>query len=994
MVDSIRPARRFLASTVVVVALVAVAAFGLRIWLAPRSSVATLLRQAASAMTARDDRHAAEILEQVLQRDPRNTTALLYRGQVARNLGDQRAAERYWRRIPDDQPRDAAAARLLEGMQTFAAYRARDAERLFRRSLELFPESLEPRQRLVYLYRLQLRDADLRGEMRAIRSQRPWTVGELLFSTGFMGRVIPSPSQMAELEKFVAADSRDVASLLALAECQLADDRADEAIALLTQSLAALPAEQALRGRLVEDLLRQGKIDRARDVLGNDRSTVMSVELARAYGAYYAATNDWQQAVVWLERSAEFDAFHFPTVFSLGLALERAGRHDEAAQTLHRARLMEQVTNEKARLVEQIGPQVWRDNGSELKVSQFTQRIFIEIGRLLIELEQPYEASAWLEQALAWNPADRRARSLHARASDRARVNTAVASVEFAPNRPGALPVQASTTRLAPVPPSSAPRFVDRHEAAGLNFQYRNGAGGSKYILETLGGGVAAFDFDADGWPDLYFCQGCPLPVGDAPPKAAPWRDRLFHNLGGSSRDVTDAAGLGDAQYSQGCTAADFNNDGFTDLAVANFGTNVLYRNNGDGTFADVTNAAGIAGGHWSSSLAFADFDRDGNLDLYAVTYVLDPYLTCQEGGRPRTCNPQNFAAEPDLLFRSNGDGTFEDMTVAAGVNADDGKGLGIVVADFDDDGWPDIYVANDTTPNFLFQNQSAQAGGRLRFEERGLVSGAGVSGLGASQAGMGIACGDFDGDGLLDLVVTNFYLQSATFYRNQGNLLFVDDTRTARLEAPTRMFLGFGTQAIDVDLDGWLDLFIANGHVDDYRDKGQPWKMLPQLFLNTGEGVFADASRGAGPYFQDEYLGRAAARLDWNRDGRPDLVVVHLDRPVALLQNETEPAGARLVLDLHGVQSNRDAIGARIMVHSGGRTLVHEICGGDGFQATNERRMIFGLGSSGLVERLEVRWPDGRQDSWSDIPADSLVVLIEGKGPQLRKLERTDWAE
>jgi hypothetical protein len=524
-------------------------------------------------------------------------------------------------------------------------------------------------------------------------------------------------------------------------------------------------------------------------------------------------------------------------------------------------------------------------------------------------------------------------------------------------------------------------KLVDRHAQAGIEFQYDNGANGSKFLLESVGGGVAAFDYDADGWPDLYFTQGCPLPVA---PGNEVWRDKMFRNCGGTFRDVSERAGLGDAQYSQGCSAADFDNDGFVDLAVANFGTNVLYLNNGDGTFRDVTLSAGITGEHWSSSLAFADLDRDGNLDLYVVTYVSDAYRMCRHP-RIATCSPLNYKAEQDQLFRSRGDGTFEDVTLYSGIVADDGKGLGIVVADLDDDGWPDIYVANDGTPNFLFHNETASIGAPLRFVERGLSSGAGVSGSGNSQAGMGIACADLDGDGRLDLFVTNFYRESSTFYRNQGDLLFIDATRAARLDEPTRPFLGFGTQPIDVDLDGRLDLFIANGHIDDFSARGEPWKMRPQLFHNAGGATFIDVSRESGDYFTGEYLGRGVARLDWDRDGRADLAVVHQDRPVSLLRNETDQTGNRLVLDLHGVESNRDAIGARIAVTSGGTTRVHEICGGDGFFASNERRVISGLGSATTIERLEVRWPSGRIDEWADLPVNVALIVIEGRSPIVR---------
>jgi hypothetical protein len=541
---------------------------------------------------------------------------------------------------------------------------------------------------------------------------------------------------------------------------------------------------------------------------------------------------------------------------------------------------------------------------------------------------------------------------------------------------------QPDAARGQSIPPIA---LVDRHREAGLEFQYFNGDSGLKYILESTGGGVAALDFDGDGWPDLYFPQGCRIPIVADDPTYA---DRLFRNLGNDAfTDVTSGAGLGDHEYSQGCTAGDYNNDGFADLAVANLGLNVLYQNNGDGTFSDVTLASGLCGRHWSSSLAFGDLDRDGNLDLYVVNYVLEPFRVC---GTPPdhvfTCSPVGFKAEEDALFRNRGDGAFEDVTMTSGVVAEDGKGLGIVIADLDNDGWPDIYVANDGTPNFLFHNETGEVGAPLRFVERGMPAGAAVSGNGLARAGMGIACGDLNGDGRLDLFVTNFYLESATYFKNQGDLIFVDASRAAAIDDATRLLLGFGTQSIDIDLDGRLDLFIANGHVGDFRPEGIPWKMRPQLLYNLGES-FAEASQKCGDYFAGEYLGRGVARLDWDRDGRPDLVVVHQDRPAALLHNESHQTGRRLVLDLRGVSSNRDAIGARITVSCDGTTRTHEVCSGDGFFASNERRAVLGLGSAASVSRLEVRWPNGQVDHWTDLPADSALLLIEGRPPVITQL-------
>jgi hypothetical protein len=388
-----------------------------------------------------------------------------------------------------------------------------------------------------------------------------------------------------------------------------------------------------------------------------------------------------------------------------------------------------------------------------------------------------------------------------------------------------------------------------------------------------------------------------------------------------------------------------------------------------------------------SSSAAFADLDADGNLDLYVATYVESLKVCRAADGRVSACDPHSHEGPPDVLYRSNGDGTFTDVSEPSGVAAaEDGKGLGVVVADLDEDGKPDIYVSNDTTPNFLFANRTAP-GGPLRFEERGLAAGAALNGTGEAEAGRGIAAADFDGDGRLDLHVTNFYLESNTLYRNLGEGLFEDATRQAGLTAATVPWLGFGTQAADFDLDGDPDLFVANGHIDNFEFRGEPWKMPAQVFRNRGDSRFVEVSAKSGPYFAERCLGRGVARLDWNRDGRPDLVVVNQDRPAALLTNETAETGRFARIQLHGTTSNRDAIGTRLIVTAGGRTQSIFVCGGDGITCSNERTQIIGLGPAERIERLEVRWPSGETTNLGDLPIGQTIIVVEGGSETGRKI-------
>src|SRR5579872_2263523 len=813
-----RRSSRYRAAGAGVIALIlAASALAAWRWVAPRPAIVLLLRQAADASAAQDYATAARLLDEVLGREPANRRALLARGEVARDQNNRAAAQKYWSMIPDTPPSDGAVARCSEGMLAYTAFEARRAEPLFLRAKQLDPAYLKPRERLAHLYKLQLRDAELRRELIALRAFRPLTLEELSRTVGNLGKVPPAPVRVKDLERLIASDDGDVLSVLALGESFLGGSRIVETIKLLERWLERHPGELAVRGLLVESLLKTNRIDRAWEALREQTpADDAPVWFLRACGDYSAAVGDWETAATYLGAADDRDPEDIPTAHTLGMALSHLGRRDEAESVLDRARRMEQLVLQAPRI-----------RNAEPQAIGFMLPIAVEIARLLLELRRAGDALPWIEQALEWEPSDADVRALYARAVSQSQMPEAnrapprsVAGVHKPLRSPSA---GASSGRAAmPIGQSPAPiRLVDRHREAGIEFQYRNGASGFKYLLESPGGGLAAFDFDGDGWPDLYFAQGSPLPVGEHDEK---WPDCLFQNVGGTFRDVTLIAGLGDTQYSQGCAAGDYDNDGFADLAVANFGSNVLYHNNGDGTFRDVTQGAGIEGEHWYSSLAFADLDRDGFLDLYVVTYVADAYRICgSPPDRFTTCSLLNYKAEQDQPYHNRGDGSFEAVSAAAGITAEDGKGLGIVIADLDDDGRPDVYVTNDGTPNFLYHNQTEQPGAPLRLEERGLAAGAAVTGSGYARAGMGIACGDFDGDGLLDLFVTNFYLESATLYVNQGDLLFVDETRSARLDELTRQFLGFGTQPIDVDLDGRLDLFIANGHVDDFRARGEP---------------------------------------------------------------------------------------------------------------------------------------------------------------------------
>ena len=432
-----------------------------------------------------------------------------------------------------------------------------------------------------------------------------------------------------------------------------------------------------------------------------------------------------------------------------------------------------------------------------------------------------------------------------------------------------------------------------------------------------------------------------------------------------------------------GCAVGDFDNDGHDDLFVTGLNQTVLYRNRGDGTFEDVTARAGVSSSRWTTAAGFADLDGDGDLDLVVVTYVAaDPadVIECRDQyGRLIHCQPGHFPAQFDQLFRNNGDGTFTDVSREAGIEVAEGKGLGLAIADLDGDHRLDLFVANDGTQNFLFRNR-----GQLQFEEVGLTAGVAYDGTGQPTASMGVVAEDINADGRIDLFHTNFIDQTNTLRWNLGGGQFADGTLTANLAAPSRAKTGFGTVALDVDNDGILDLFVANGHTDDQPWVNIPMAQTPQLFLGRGHGRFELAGPEVSPYFAHPVVGRGVAAGDLDNDGRVDLVVVHRDAPAVLLHNRT-PGGHWLGLRLRGTRSSRTPVGRSVVCRAGGRTTVRWLTSGTSYLSSSDPRLWFGLGSARRVDCLEVRWPSGTVQAWSDVPADRILHLREGDSPVAR---------
>ena len=528
-----------------------------------------------------------------------------------------------------------------------------------------------------------------------------------------------------------------------------------------------------------------------------------------------------------------------------------------------------------------------------------------------------------------------------------------------------------------PESPIEVPRFVDRGLESGLRFTYDNGATPFHQLPEPLGGGVALLDFDLDGWLDVYAVQGGPFPPRDDRRSGG---DRLFRNLGdGTFEDVTEASGIAGFEqgYGFGVASGDIDNDGDPDLFVTRWRSYALYRNRGDGTFEDITEAMGLGGDRdWPTSVAFADLDNDGDLDLFVCHYAewdaQDPRL-CRDASTHAyvSCNPLECRARPDHLFRNVG-GRFEDVTEEAGIVDLDGRGLGVVAADLDEDGLVDLYVANDMTANACWRNL-----GGLRFEEVAARAGLAGNADGGYQAGMGVAAGDLDGDGRIDLLVTNFYGESTTFYKNLGAGLFLDQTGAIGLATASRHLLGFGVVLFDANNDARLDLATANGHINDHRPNF-PFAMPAQLMLGMPGGRLDDVSERAGDPWSTPRIGRGLASGDLDNDGRVDLVFQGHGQPLADLRNISD-GGHFLVLELEGTASQRDAIGAVVDLRIGDRHLSAQRTGGGSYQSSSSPRLHFGLGDATAIDDVQVTWPSGQVDHYRDLLPDAGYCLREG---------------
>ncbi|MEW4569444.1 FG-GAP-like repeat-containing protein [Tautonia sp. JC769] len=867
--------------------------------------------------------------------------------------------------VPQDDPAFAEARTSL-GEIALAASDAPRAELAFRQAAAADPAAVAPRDRLIYLLSLQLRPAEARAILWEIHRAQdaPRVLADLVldaFRPEMDVRGIPP-----EIHRFLDHSPDD--PFLRRAVGLALHWRGDAS--------AALPHLEAAASALLDDPIGRFALAECRVQLG------LPVNLPEILGPTPDPPADAARWHLFLGQLQEADGRRDDALDSVRRAValnhESAEAHHRLAQLL--APLGDPEADAHTRMAEQIRAR-WlrlRDACNALIRDRMPPdpARFSRLGDLCRDASLLAEARAWYEHALAIDPAFQAARD-------------ALAALD---ERDAPFPVPRSFPRRSAPDPSAAPGpnprpaaddrppvvFEDIAASAGIAYQYNFGPQESVYLADTIGGGVGLIDADGDGLLDIYFVNGCPMPYDRAAP---PTPNRLYRNLGdGRFEDVTEHAGVGGLGYGMGCAVGDFDGDGFDDLFVTGLDRTILYRNLGDGRFEDVTEAAGVSSDRWTTAAGFADLDGDGDLDLVVVSYVEDdsddPRRCLDPTGHPIHCSLIQYPAQQDHLFRNDGDGTFTDVSEAAGITAPDGRGLGLAIADLDGDGLLDLFVANDMSPDFLYRNL-----GGLRFEEVGAASGLALDGSGRATASMGVVAEDLSGDGRIDLFHTNFLNEPNTLARNLGGGQFADGTLSAGLAAPSVASTGFGAVALDADNDGRLDLFVSNGHVDDQPHYNAPMPQRPHLYLGRDGNRFILADSDAFPYLSRAVVGRGVAAGDLDNDGRVDLVVVHRDAPASVLMNRTE-GGHRVGFRLVGPGGNRLPVGTRIAIEAGGRRQVRWLTSGTSYLASNDPRLWFGLGADPQVDRVDIRWPSGVEHTLRGLTADAIYVIQEDVEP------------
>ncbi len=942
-----------------------------------RDDESKILIQAKNKYSLQEYSAAMVLVKKILESDPTHQQALLFAGQTASKLHEyQRAIDYFEQVVPQSSE---VAFQKLYGLaeRYWMMNQVVEAERYFREAHLLNPAHLPTNRYLSELLYIQGRTWEAIPFLRTRIVQGDFIADQL--------RMIGATENSVLVDDFVVnrslkAKPEHPIILLGTARIHLLQNRTAQAKKLLLKIVAAHPEIAEAQGRLGQIYA----LENSSDFLAWNRSLPAKMdehpEIWRARANWARVNKQPRAAIRCFSEVLLRHPYHVTASYELSQLIAEVKGQQAAQVYFERAK---ELSNLQTLLGELQGN------------CNFT--IIHQVIEILEKQQRFLEATAWADMALReLHPPDWATTSLESSRRD------ALLDIQTVNSRQAGQAQQLldyplpdweagignnSQIQLAATSISS-PRFSNEAEKAGIDFRYISSLQenvGLEHIFDTTGAGMAVLDYNLDGWPDIYLAQGCQWKDRQG---SKNYPDRLYQNLGnGQFKEVTDQSGLGDINFSQGVTAGDFNSDGYPDLYICNLYENCLYINNGDGTFSDITKTSQTAGDEWSLSAGFGDFNQDGLADLYVVNY-LDRMTVIEqscktENGHIKACAPTMFPGTMDRLYLNNGDGSFKDVSVEAGLDVTDAKGLGLLVSDFDQSGKLSIFVGNDTAANFFF-TPTMMSKESVRFEEHAGISGLAFNWAGQTQATMGIAVGDANQDGLLDLFATNFYADANTLYLQDDLGLFTDATRMTNLQDSGYYMLGFGAQFIDADLDGYLDIIVTNGHVDRTFATGEPDLMQAQFFKNLG-GTFNEISpEKLGPFFDQKGLGRGLAVLDWNRDGKQDVIIAHLDAPFALLTNTTPKTGHFITLKLIGTSCAREPIGTTVRVHASGKIWTQQLTAGNGYETCNEKKLIFGLGKTVQIDKIEVEWIDGKKSEFENVKADTHWIIQQGNNSLL----------
>lgn len=945
------------------------------------------LTLADEAWNAGDLATAEQHARDALQRNPAQPDALLLSARLAATRRDWTKAHTLCDQLPLTLREKFSQQLFVEGEAGMERGRARRAEESLRLSYYLDGEQIRACYALAFLLAAEGRAWEALPFVRTLIDQGMYDVPQLLLIGSPEEFFIEQPQFLKQCLEEAPEDSLPRLGLGRLALLKDDPSSAEDHFSRVATQDRELSEAQVRWGRILLEKSNSASFLKWHQQL--PASTDDHPEIWVIRGRWLVSQNQIPAGIRCFAEAVNRDPNHLEANLQLGRLLSDRGQQSLAQRFQTRTQLLSQL------IVPLKVFQRERSPGSARRVIELLENL----GRLR-------EVLAWTTLLLKQDPDLEWARQFSDRISnqfpqtvpwitDSARLATQVDRSQFPLPRWTATrqdPKPESTQSSPAIRPSeSSIQFENQAEMLGIRVEYQNDSRSSEDNLHMyqFGGanGIGILDLDGDGWSDLYLTQGGRFPQEPVP---AVWKDQCFRNDGdGRFTNITTASHLGDTRFSQGVTVGDYNQDGFDDLFVANIGSSRLYQNQGDGTFTDITDQARLQTNEWTVSCLLADLNGDSLPDLYAVNYVTDSDVfsrICEAAGRPQQCPPGVFSPQQDRVWLNDGAGEFKEQTAQALTKETTaGRGLGIVGAALDDPRLLNLFIANDTDPNFWYLNQTNETTNRLQFQEQGVASGLAFDAAGIPKAGMGIAAGDVDRDGRLDFLVTNFYRESNTLFLQQSPGLFSDQTRAAGLYEPSYLMLGFGTQFLDADCDGWLDLVVANGHVYNNTHLSEPWKMPTQFFWNQRNGTFAELrAPQLSSYFRNHYLGRAVARWDWNRDGRPDIVISHADAPLAVLTNTTQHNHHNVIFSLRGVKSNREGIGAIIHIQANSQNWTHTVVAGDGYQSRNEHRVTLGVGQAQQIDRLQIHWPSGGKQVLQNLPVDQELIIIEGQAAVL----------